>query len=85
MLRISRRHAAPRGFHYEPRYYDEDEQERKRRRIRIQRPAHVGHRRTRQPAFIAVGLLLLVVFYLYTNIGDFVENASAFSRFFFGS
>jgi hypothetical protein len=53
-----------RRFHYEPRFYDPGKDERMKKRIRFKSPT----RRGKQPAFIAVAVLLLIAFYIYTNL-----------------
>ena len=53
-----------RRFRYEPRFYDPTEDERNKRRMRIT----TNVRRGKQPAFIAVALLLLLAFYIYTKL-----------------
>lgn len=53
-----------RRFHYEPRFYDPSKDERMKQRIRFKSPT----RRGKQPAFIAVAVLLLIAFYLYVNL-----------------
>ena len=53
-----------RRFHYEPRFYDPTEDERQKRRFRI--TSNV--RRGRQPAFIAVAVVLLIAFYIFTKL-----------------
>lgn len=54
----------PRRFHYEPRFYDPKADDRLRQRLRFKSPV----RRGKQPAFIAVALLLLLAFYIYTTL-----------------
>ncbi|MFN3597168.1 MAG: hypothetical protein ACK41D_07845 [Rubricoccaceae bacterium] len=82
MLRIGFRSARPRGFSYQPRFYDPKAEAARRRTIRIERPA--GRRKTRQPAFIAVGLLLVLALYLYLNMDRIIERMAAFGGLFFG-
>lgn len=53
-----------RRFHYEPRFYDPTEDERLKKRLHIKSNV----RRGKQPAFIAVALLLLLAFYIYTKL-----------------
>ena len=58
----------PRTFGYEPRFYDPKAEEQKarlhRRSVEIERKP----RRTKQPAFIAVALALLLALYIYVNL-----------------
>ena len=61
---IPRHRPKARKFHYEPRFYNADEEERKKQRVRIKS----NTRRGKQPAFITVAVLLLVVLYLYTQL-----------------
>lgn len=53
-----------RRFHYEPRFYDPAHDERLKRRLHITS----NTRRGKQPAFIAVALLLLLAFYIFTKL-----------------
>lgn len=53
-----------RTFQYEPRFYDPSEDERKKQRIRFESKT----RRGKQPAFIAVAVLLLLALYLYVKL-----------------
>jgi hypothetical protein len=80
---FSRRRVQPRRFNYEPRFYDPSKDDRLKRRMRAARPRE--RPKTKQPAFIAVGLGLLVVLYLYLNMDTLVERASALGGLFFGS
>lgn len=54
----------PRRFQYEPRFYDPKRDERIKQRLRFPRKT----RRGKQPAFIAVAVLLLVAFWIYTHL-----------------
>lgn len=80
----SGRLARPRGFTYIPRHYDADAEERRKRRLRFSRPSDKRQRKTRQPAFIAVGLGLVLALYVYSNLEVFIERMAAFGTFFFG-
>lgn len=80
----SGRLAKPRGFAYVPRHYDADADERRKRRLRFSRPSEKRTRKTKQPAFIAVGLGLVLALYIYANLEMFIERAAAFGAFFFG-
>ena len=53
-----------RRFHYEPRFYDPSSDERIRQRMRFTSKT----RRGKQPAFIAVAVLLLLALYVYTTL-----------------
>ncbi len=53
-----------RRFQYEPRFYDPSQDERSKQRIRFKSKT----RRGKQPAFIAVAVLLLIAFYIYTTL-----------------
>ena len=79
-----RRTARPRGFAYEPRFYDGDAEDARKRRLQFRRPSEQRSRKTKQPAFIAVGLGLVAVFYLYTHIDQITGGASVLLDFFFG-
>lgn len=83
MLNLGSKRPSPRGFSYEPRFYDPKEAERRRRTVRIERPPRVK-RKTRQPAFIAVGLLLVLALYLYSRMDAVVEGAASLGGLFFG-
>lgn len=61
---IPRHRPKPRRFQYEPRFYDPSKDERLKRRLHIKS----NTRRGKQPAFIAVALLLLLAFYIYTKL-----------------
>lgn len=74
----------PRRFEYQPRFYDAEADERRKRQLRFVRPSERRQHKTRQPAFIAVGLGLVLVLYLYLNMGAIVESVVDFSGFFFG-
>ena len=76
--------ARPRGFSYQPRFYDPDAEERRKRQLRFTRPSERRQRKTKQPQFIAVGLALVLAFYLYSNIGTIIERMTAFGGWFFG-
>lgn len=82
MFGLSRRQTKNRRFTYEPRFYDPSRDERLKRRMRIERTR--ARPKTRQPQFIAVGLALLAVLYLYLNIDTIVERATGLSHLFFG-
>ena len=77
-----RRRVQPRRFHYEPRFYDPSKDERVKRKMRVART--YARPKTKQPAFIAVALGLLLVLYLYLNIGELAERAAAFGGALFG-
>ena len=79
--RVSR----PRGFSYEPRFYDPEAEERRKRQLRFVRPSERRQRKTKQPAFVAVGLGLALAFYLFLNIETIVERMAAFGGWFFGA
>lgn len=85
MLRVGFRKPQHRRFDYQPRFYDPEEEERRRRSIRIKKDPSLARRKTKQPTFIALGLLLVLVFFLYVNMDAVVENAAALSNLFFGS
>ena len=72
----------PRKFNYAPRFYDPTKDDRLKRRMRTARPR--VRRKSRQPAFIAVGLGLVLALYLYVNINSIAERVAAFGGFFFG-
>ena len=76
------RRARPRKFSYEPRFYDPTKDDRLKRRMRAARPG--VRRKSSQPAFIAVGLGLLLALYLYLHIDSIAERIAAFGGFFFG-
>lgn len=82
---LSRRTARPRGFAYEPRFYDADEEEARKRRLRFSRPSERRQHKTRQPAFVAVGLGLVAAFYVYTHLDAVVGGASTLLDLFFGA
>ena len=75
--------ARPRGYHYEPRFYDPDAEARRKRQLQFVRPSERRQRTTKQPQFIAVGLGLVLAFYLYVNIETIVERVTAFGGWFF--
>ena len=75
----------PRGYSYEPRFYDADAEKRRKRQLAFVRPSERRQRATKQPAFIAVGLGLVVAFFLYLNIEGIVERVLSFGAFFFGA
>ena len=74
----------PRGYGYEPRFYDPDEDARRRRQLAFVKPSERRSRKTKQPAFIAVGLGLVLAFFLYVNIEVISERVLSFGSFFFG-
>lgn len=76
--------ARPRGFDYNPRFYDPDAEARRKRQLQFVRPSERRTRTTKQPAFIAVGLGLVVAFYLYANIETIAERVTVFGGWFFG-
>ena len=76
--------ARPRGFDYQPRFYDPEKEERRKRQLQFVRPSERRTRKTRQPAFVAVGLGLVLVFYLYLNMETIAERVAGFGSFFFG-
>ena len=80
---ISGHKAKPRGFDYQPRFYDPDEEERRKRQLRFVRPSERRQRKTRQPQFIAVGLGLVLALYLYINLGTIADRVANFGSFFF--
>ncbi len=80
----SGRTARPRGFSYEPRFYDPEAEERRKRQLRFTRPSERRSYKTKQPQFVAVGLALALAFYLYLNIGSIAEQVSGFGGWFFG-
>ena len=51
-------------FHYEPRFYDPSHDEALKQKLRFK----TNTRRGKQPAFIAVAVLLLLALYLYTKL-----------------
>lgn len=73
-----------RRFTYEPRFYDPDAEDRRKRQLAFVKPSERRSRKTRQPAFIAVGLGLVAVFFMYVNIDVIVERVLSFGNFFFG-
>ena len=75
----------PRGFDYQPRFYDPEAEERRKRQLRFVRPSERRQRKTKQPAFVAVGLGLVLAFYLFLNIETIVERVTAFGGWFFGA
>lgn len=80
-----RRTARPRGYHYEPRFYDADAEASRKRQLGFTRPSERRTHKTRQPAFIAVGLGLVLVFYLYTRIDAVVAGGEVLLQFLFGA
>ena len=74
----------PRGFAYEPRFYDPDAEARRKRQLAFVRPSERRQRKTKQPQFVAVGLGLVLAFYLFLNIEGIVERVTAFGGWFFG-
>ena len=75
--------ARPRGFTYQPRFYDPEAEERRKRQLRFTRPSERRRRTTKQPQFIAVGLALVLALYLFINIETIVERVTAFGGWFF--
>ena len=65
---IGSKRIQPRSFGYEPRFYDPKAEDRSRRIHRRQIEIERKPRRTKQPAFIAVGLALVLVLYIYVNL-----------------
>lgn len=61
---IPRTRVRNRRFEYVPRFYDPRRDERLRQRLRIRSKT----RRGKQPAFIAVAILLIVALYIYTQL-----------------
>lgn len=61
---IPKRRPKARRFQYEPRFYDPGKDERMKRRLRFDSKT----RRGKQPAFIIVGLLLVLALYIYTKL-----------------
>lgn len=84
MIGNPRKLSRPRGFAYEPRYYNPDVEEKKKRRLRFAAPSDKRQRKTRQPAFVMVALGLVVAFYLYANLETITERVVSFGSFFFG-
>lgn len=82
---IVRRPARPRGYQYVPRFYDADAEDGRKRRLGFRRPSEQRSRKTRQPAFIAVGLLLVAAFWLYLNMDRVVGGTGVVLDFFFGA
>lgn len=76
--------ARPRGFEYQPRFYDPEAEERRKRQLRFTRPSERRSYKTKQPQFVAVGLALVLAFYLYLNIGTIAERVTGFGGWFFG-
>ena len=76
--------ARPRGFSYQPRFYDPEAEARRKRQLRFVRPSERRQRKTKQPQFVAVGLGLALAFYLYTHIEAIVERVTTFGGWFFG-
>ena len=74
----------PRGFSYEPRFYDPDAEERRKRQLKFVRPSERRQRSTKQPQFVAVGLGLALAFYIYLNIETIVQQVTSFGGWFFG-
>ncbi len=77
------RNARPRGFDYQPRFYDPEADARRKRQLQFVRPSERRTRKTKQPQFVAVGLGLALAFYLFIHIEDIVENVTAFGGWFF--
>ena len=74
----------PRGFDYEPRFFDPDADARRKRQLQFTRPSERRTRKTKQPQFIAVGLGLVLAFFIYANIETLIERMTAFGGWFFG-
>jgi len=79
-----RKMARPKGFSYEPRFYDPDAEERRKRQLRFVRPSERRQRKTKQPQIIAVALALALAFYLYLHMETLAERVTAFGSWFFG-
>lgn len=73
----------PRRFEYQPRFYDASADARRKRQLAFVRPSEKRSRKTKQPAFIAVGLGLVAAFFLYVNMDVIVERVLSFGSFFF--
>ena len=73
-----------RRFTYEPRFYDPAAEDRRKRQLAFVKPSERRTYKTRQPAFIAVGLGLAAAFYLYVHADVVVERVLSFGTFFFG-
>ena len=73
----------PRGFGYQPRFYDPEAEERRKRQLRFVRPSERRAHKTKQPQFIAVGLGLALALYLYLHIGEIAEGVTQFGGWFF--
>lgn len=85
MLGLRNGHTArPRGFSYQPRFYDPEAEERRKRQLRFVRPSERRTRTTKQPQFIAVGLALVLAFYLFLNIEEITARVTSFGGWFFG-
>lgn len=80
----SGRMAKPRGYSYQPRFYDPEADARRKRQLQFVRPSDKRQRKTKQPQFVAVGLGLVLAFYFYINIETIVERVTAFGGWFFG-
>ena len=76
--------ARPRGFDYQPRFYDPEAEERRKRQLRFTPVSERRTHRTRQPQFVAVGLGLVLALYLYLNMDGLAERVGAFGGWFFG-
>ncbi len=61
------RRAKPRQFQYEPRFYNPAEGESLRRRLRIRTKSHV--KRSSPRRLIYLGLLLVIILYLFMQAG----------------
>ena len=85
MLTVHRRLRKPRRFEYHPRFHDPKEDAKRLRGIRIERTHRTGARKTRQPHFIAVGLGLVLAFYLYVNAEELFGRVVSFGSFLFGA
>ena len=73
----------PRGFTYTPRFYDPEAEARRKRQLQFVRPSERRTRTTKQPQFIAVGLALVLAFYLFVHIDTIVERVTTFGGWFF--
>ena len=65
---IGSKRIQPRSFGYEPRFFDPKVEERARRLHKRSIEIERKPRRTKQPAFIAVALALVLALYLYVNL-----------------
>ena len=84
MLGMRNGHTArPRGFEYRPRFYDPDAEDRRKRQLRFVPASQRRQRTTKQPAFVAVALGLVLAFYVYLNVGTVVDRVTSFGGWFF--